>query len=308
MKEGAFAFIDCLGWKGIWQRVKNPLALIEKLKKIEQLVEDVKHDKNRLIFPRLKKTASIAFLSDTVVVSVQPSESSDKLSDEDKGELIASLCFVVLELMNLFLAGKDPIPMRGCITYGEHIIDGNFILGKAVDAAAENEKLADGAFVWLHPDAASMFSKFTRKFNSNLFHGSFLKLAPEKDLDSFVIGSTIEEKVTAILDRQLPSAFVIAGYDLPIRDGKVLACSVLNPFIVLDDRARIKTIKAAYSKVMKGSIEILVKKQNTERFLVVAEKGFEDCATANKLVEIIYARRQAYRKKFPRAVSSKANQ
>jgi hypothetical protein len=300
VKEGAFAFIDCLGWKGISKRVKSPAALIDKLKEIERLVEQVKHDKNRLIFPRVKKTASVAFLSDTVVVSVQPRDSSDRLSEEDKGELIAALCFVVLELLNLFLSGRDPVPMRGCITYGEHIIDGNFILGEAVDAAAQNEKLADGAFVWLHPEAASMFSKFTKQFNKNLYQGSLLKVAPEQDLEAFGEGSNIREKIAFVLDRQMPSAFVIPDYPLPIKDGKVLACSVLNPLIVLTDRSRIKRVKDAYAKAMKGSIEILVKKQNTERFLAVAEKCCDDCATADKLVEIIQTKRNQYHKKFPR--------
>ena len=40
MKEGAFALIDCLGWKGIWQQTTE-FALIDKIAKIHDKVGSV---------------------------------------------------------------------------------------------------------------------------------------------------------------------------------------------------------------------------------------------------------------------------
>lgn len=162
MQEGAFALVDCLGFKGIWKRA-DPELLIQKLLKIEEIVNE--HlTSNALAFRHLSFgpiRVHVRLLSDTVAISLQYEKQVGKEPESWQTNILVPLiCDSIIRVLHLFLEGEPPLVLRGCVTYGEHLSNGNFIVGPAVDDAAEHMNIPEGAFVWLHPTAASKFRRF----------------------------------------------------------------------------------------------------------------------------------------------------
>lgn len=154
MKEGAFALIDCLGWKGIWQQTTE-LALIDKISKISHKVGSVIEEINsrHLNMSSGPIRAQIRLISDTVAVSIQHETDSSGVDSLDKAYLVRTAALSVIEIQRLFLVQEPSIALRGCISYGEHLVIDNFIVGPAVDQAADYYETAEGALVWLLPSA-----------------------------------------------------------------------------------------------------------------------------------------------------------
>jgi hypothetical protein len=102
-------------------------------------------------------SAQLRIISDTVAVSIHYSKKKAQIKDEHKGYFVwaASLCVARIQIS--FLRGEPPIAMRGCISYGEHAVVNNFIIGPAVDLAAEYHEQAEGALVWLLPSAEAKY-------------------------------------------------------------------------------------------------------------------------------------------------------
>ena len=86
-----------------------------------------------------------------------------------------------------------PLSFRGVVTCGRFAIDDRFLLGPAVDEAANLLDLADGPFVWLAPTA----------YRSE--HG-------------FVDSEKAPWKKIAVL------------YDVPLKGGQRLQVRAVNPF------------------------------------------------------------------------------
>ena len=71
MNEGAFALLDCLGFKGVWNRGVTPEVIVK-------FMEDTKAHSEQLQVRRLvtamygtKVSVSIAFVSDSIAISVR---------------------------------------------------------------------------------------------------------------------------------------------------------------------------------------------------------------------------------------------
>jgi hypothetical protein len=158
MQEGAFALIDCLGFKGIWRRT-DPTLLLRKLSNIEQVVSDrvLKQEAFKFLsFGTVRP--HVRLLSDTVAISLHYEAKDDQEPEGwQKNFLVGSICYSVIEVLSLFLQGDPPLVLRGCISYGEHLSEGNFMVGPAVDEAAEHMNIAEGAFIWLLPSAAERY-------------------------------------------------------------------------------------------------------------------------------------------------------
>lgn len=154
MREGAFALVDCLGWKGIWHGTPE-LALIEKVGRIHAEVEAVVKEINL----RHRDTSSgpigaqIRLISDTVAVSIQHETDSPPIDSVEKAYLVRTAALCVVRTQKLFLAQEPRVALRGCISYGNHVVVNNFIIGPAVDEAADYYETAEGALVWLLPSA-----------------------------------------------------------------------------------------------------------------------------------------------------------
>lgn len=167
MREGAFALIDCLGFKGIWKRT-DPELLITKLSKIEQIVHaEIQEGGGSgpfkyLSFGPIK--LHVRLLSDTVAISLQYEEQEGKSPENwQKNFLVGVICQAAVQILDLFLKNEPPLVLRGCVSYGEHLSEGNFIAGPAVDEAAEYMNVAEGAFVWLLPSAEDRYMRMVAR-------------------------------------------------------------------------------------------------------------------------------------------------
>lgn len=253
MKNGAFAMIDCLGFKRIWKRTK-PDVVIRKLLRLETSVKSQIISKMRDIRFMSDPIISIRFLSDTVVVSVQNKDIVTKNKKDNAAELVGVCCLAIPLLLDMFLKDEPNLTLRGCITFGSHICDGNFIVGPAVDEAAEHMNAADGAFVWLLPEAAALNERF--QANIIRYGKSIFKL--KKDIGI----RTALEKVLAFPD-------VLAGYDMPLKSGRSLTVSLINPIHGGSDT--FEHVTSLYSKAMASrQLDVMVKHQNTLKFLSFA--------------------------------------
>lgn len=246
IREGAFAFVDCLGWKGIWncKAAESTIALIHKIEEIPNDVgtwlEDMRLKEQNEFRPIETK---ILLISDTVAVSIRQKDSqpSDSL---DQAYLVTAAALSVNRIQKLFLTDKPPIAMRGCIAFGEHAVINNFIIGRAVDEAADCYEAAEGALVWLLPSAHNPVASVADTF-SNYGEGLFIP------------------------------------YDVPLKGGHRLRSLVLNPLYPESADQR-QSIINRYNEAMMSRadrLDVWLKVQHTFEFLAAAQAAsaaFED--------------------------------
>ena len=140
MHVGAVAMIDALGFKGIYRR-HSPKAVIERMQAIRR---EVTAYPSGAADP---STARIVNVSDMIVMGLHDVE-------EDPSLTISSVAFLVSNLMRFAALGDPPLAYRGCIAYGEFEMEGDVLLGPAIDEAATSAEQAEAAVVWCTPSAA----------------------------------------------------------------------------------------------------------------------------------------------------------
>jgi len=265
-EEGAFALIDCLGWKGIWNRKigasKKPISPSKILKKVDQIEGAVREAINDLRFffskAYINFTPHIAFLSDTVVISVPMIEHEDQRVTEGMRRAFAvqMACLMVAHVLDSFVEEEPYLSMRGCVTYGKYSIKGSTFVGPAVDEAANNYELPDGAFVWVHPKGAKQLEHL-----QDLRIDLEVKAKSELPEESF---EAIKFIFSAIADPPI----VLRDYEMPLKDGRTLVSMIVNPLMVIrESEQRAITIGRYDSSFDKDTVEVLLKKQNTMSFL-----------------------------------------
>lgn len=167
MRVGAVAFLDILGFKGIWQS-HDPRQVIAKLQAVQEWARPAEADE---LFTRVgpgepysDDFCRLAFISDTIVVtcaSIPPV--GDFSSDRKLHTLRLGVLYKVTRTVAAIytkLTLEDPAPRlacRGAIAWGGFEIEDTFVVGPAVDLAAEAEASADAALVWLHPSALEVY-------------------------------------------------------------------------------------------------------------------------------------------------------
>lgn len=270
MQEGAFALIDCLGFKGIWKRTKDPDLVLEKLIKVEESAHR-KLEKFKLAVQKLQIELNPKFilLSDTVAISIPYIHSTEDTQQEayKKGMVIAAACIYVAGFLKAFIEEEPYLTLRGCITYGEHSINQNFMVGPAVDEAAENYEIANGAFVWLHPKVTEIYRK-SRELGSNMSKQILerIRLNPVAEEKTQIIKS-----VATSIDFWNTIPILIENYDMPLKSGMSLNCSIVNPLIMFSGREERENIIQNYLVSFRSDkIEILLKQQNTMKLLEAA--------------------------------------
>lgn len=158
LRRSAVVLIDALGFKGIWKR-HAPADVLTKLTALA--------DRNRAIVERTQRIAPaqernlissvrVAFLSDTIVLVLAIKEPGEGGLDDkahcDSAAVTLAAGFTS-QILRDALSGEPAIMYRGAIAIGDAAIQENFIVGPAVDEAAEVMNSAQGAFVWLAPSA-----------------------------------------------------------------------------------------------------------------------------------------------------------
>jgi hypothetical protein len=143
MRTGAVALIDALGFRGIWRRY-DPDAVLTELKAAKnQIEQQVERHAQTYMDPQ------VAFLSDTIAIST--------LVRETKNHRLAwavlYLVNVIADVLDLRLRSNVPLAYRGAIAVGNYEVSSHFLIGEAIDEAANARDLAQGAFIWITPEA-----------------------------------------------------------------------------------------------------------------------------------------------------------
>ncbi len=137
---------------------------------------------------------------------------------------------LVVKILALYIEEKPHLVMRGCISYGEFISDGNFIVGPAVDRAAEHMNIAEGAFVWLLPNVTALFEIYVE----NLIMAAAMCRLPDLQ---FLAGRGEWEKI-----RDMHTHQICKQYEMPLKGGGFLTCSVINPFSYISDEGTARNL------------------------------------------------------------------
>lgn len=272
MQEGAFALIDCLGWKGIWNRkidsTGRSVDPLEVLKKINRIEDRIGQSTKRMTiglrdsFLEITFRPRSVFLSDTVAVSVPIiKHKSKELTQEIKRALsIEMACVTVAEIIDSFVEEEPFLTMRGCITYGEHLIRRSTFVGPAIDEAANNYELPVGAFVWVHPKASEKLD-ILEEWKVKCFEEIKEKATKELDSESY-------KKLMSFFEFTTSTPVILRDYEMPIKGGGHLNCHVLNPLCkIRESEDRAITIERYLSSFDSDKIDILLKKQNTAMLL-----------------------------------------
>jgi hypothetical protein len=175
MEAGAVAIIDALGFKGIWRRY-DPDDVLKTLRHLKEGIE-----------ARIKAQfetqpwihCEVAFLSDTIAISYalkEPIPHGIALSVLSLGDIVSWVCDAALK-------SKVPLAYRGAIASGHFEIAQHFLIGNAIDDAAEVHSLARGAIIWLTPKARNEVASWLKDQPNNTHMVRFQ--VPLKGGDSF---------------------------------------------------------------------------------------------------------------------------
>jgi hypothetical protein len=266
MKEGALAMLDALGFKGIWRRgydeathTERAEKVVVKLRRAIALVEEevarIKtYDAEHGAF---FEDVIVTVLSDTIVFGVAKRLPADPAVWQGTINREAMCVGVAATLVQKILAEAaltdPPIAYRGCISYGQFMIDREFVVGPAVDEVAELEKRAQGAFVWLAPKAHR----------------------------------TLRHRITG----EPHYGYPIVPYDVPIRDGGFYRTGVIAPFPSRGEsfgEEELRKHEMIYWKLL-GSFgsdapfDVEIKEQNTRLFLDYAGEKIITREAAKKM-------------------------
>ena len=235
MKDGAIAFLDALGFKGIW-RDKDPQQVLQKLRAIEG-------EAQRKLLPAAAETdLSLRFFSDTVIICAE--SSNVRLPPE----LAAYRCLLRVTAAAAQIASvaaaqpPPPLAFRGAISCGKFEVTEKFLIGPAVDEAAEAEKLAQGALVWFCPTALEVLRVVSQYAEDNP------GVAPSP----------------AQFRMMVPAM----PYPLPLKGGDIFETWVVNPLAMAEHAQPVGDgILAAMNA---PGLNVAIKRQNTSAFLVAA--------------------------------------
>ncbi len=142
--------MDALGFKGIWKPDPGETedgrskSILERMKELRREAKTFKMPEER----QGPFVVECECISDTIVVGVWP----DKEKTPPELALPTAIT-VTAALCERSARRSPPLAYRGAIAFGRFAMAETFILGPAVDEAAGNMELAEGAFVWLTPSA-----------------------------------------------------------------------------------------------------------------------------------------------------------
>jgi len=186
-RVGAVAMIDALGFRGIWSRYPDE-DVVEKLRSLAEVAASearALQEGARSHGGNLLEFVQPMALSDTVVLGVatKPLDAVARgLQAEGWGEIIkfddATLAGEAVRLCAELLGAlvrralEEPVPLayRGAIAFGRFGMADRFIVGPAIDEAAEWMERPEGAIVMLAPSAAQYPQAQVPSAASNLFH------------------------------------------------------------------------------------------------------------------------------------------
>lgn len=253
MRTTAVAFLDALGFKGIW-RESDPEKVLSGLAAIEEVAGNVRArvgenlQKAKVEGVPLSEYAQFdqwsISISDTLIIGAS-ADVTDALRKKMGAATVPFITGMTVDLVaevSSAIVGcavllDAPFIYRGAISVGECERRGQFVVGPAIDEAAELERFAEGAMIIFAPSAL--------------------------DLDRVLQQGKPEP----------PDGLLIRNYDVPGKEGRTLKTHVLNalsywpPELV---RARM------LSRFDSRRLDVYLKRQNTAALLERAVPAAKD--------------------------------
>jgi hypothetical protein len=163
-RVSAVALIDVLGFKGIEKRHDPKLvaaamnAARDAITSVGKFISEIGALHANILggAPSIK----IGWFSDTICMVAQQPE--DPHSPGDAVDIRVRLVDIMALSVGYLLSNAArssglPLTFRGAVTVGNALVeDGNVYFGPAIEEAASLYELADGAFVWLSPEASAL--------------------------------------------------------------------------------------------------------------------------------------------------------
>ena len=249
MRSGTLAMFDALGFKGIWNRndvKRDPECVMRKLiaserYALEFMGKDFGSVENAVANPGNQLASlDVAFFSDTIVLGVS-SKSAEQLARVGVPSSFQWSMLVACRFANAIqrAAALQPpaLAYRGCITYGEFDVQGNFLIGLAIDEAADLMDRAQGAFTWLTSRAVE-------------------RLEPVKS------------------NLPLLASHGIVSYVVPLKGGDTFETCSVCPLDWDGTRETHATVASAMLDTFVGSVDVDIKRQNTARYFDFASHSF----------------------------------
>lgn len=144
LQDGAVAFIDVLGWKGIYSRQTDAISIINKIYNRAKDYGSILMLNPEILpvseeFKKLK--TEIINISDTIVISAF-------------GDCNVSLSYLGMIAKFLIVeALQKEILVRGAISFGRYAMQKSVLVGPAVDEVASWYEVADWIGVFFTPSA-----------------------------------------------------------------------------------------------------------------------------------------------------------
>jgi hypothetical protein len=250
MNTGAVVMLDALGFKGIWKR--NP-EILEKLRATPEVLDALTAGFWQALIDNaarkgktITRKSRVTFLSDTIVIEV----SSEGPATEERrwSEVAVATYFAFAAAMMGAIFGPPAMAYRGVIAVGDFEIDPPFIVGPAIDEAAELMNLAEAAITWSAPSAREVIARTGGKDASALSGGLWVP------------------------------------WQVPLKGGGVYDAFAVQPFIgpPLAGASQAEVMDAMLRTFDNPRIDIQMKRQNTETFLKAAFAARPDLSALTK--------------------------
>lgn len=173
-RQCAIVMIDALGFKGIWKH-HDLDSVLEKLQLIETKMKALEKSEDFVKATTIGHYQQVSFISDTIVIAC-----ADETDEPDPSRAILVASWLASYVTHLGAAESEDghdykvqLAYRGAISFGDVWLNDRYVIGQAVDEAADNMDRAEGAFVWLtesaleqyEPDEPELLNRVACKWN-----------------------------------------------------------------------------------------------------------------------------------------------
>lgn len=159
---GAVVVLDALGFKRIWAR-EDPSSVLQRMKALRRKALRLQgHDRAGVLLNDNGLRHRVRCMSDTIVVTVIVKGPQAPRRGLYRAMLSASL--IAGNIMVEAAEGTPALLFRGCLAAGEIKEEVDFLIGPAIDEAAERCEQADGPFFWLAPSALEVTQSYADTF------------------------------------------------------------------------------------------------------------------------------------------------
>jgi hypothetical protein len=155
---GVVVILDALGFKGIWAR-EDARRVLRRMKSLRR--ESLKlqgRDRTGVLVSDYGFRHRVRCMSDTIVVTVVVK--GPKAPKRALYRAMLSASMIAGNIMFDALYGSPTLLFRGCMAAGEMKEEVDFLIGPAVDEAAERFEKADGPFLWMAPSALDISQRY----------------------------------------------------------------------------------------------------------------------------------------------------